>query len=68
MDDVSKVMVGTVIFAVLVIFGLTACSVVSVQIVGGDGTVNKVVDPADRSINLMDRPWEDRNESYYRSH
>jgi len=63
MDDVSKVMVWTVIFAVLVIFGLTACSVVSVQIVGDDGTVNKVVDPADQTIKVMKKCEESSSPS-----
>ncbi len=52
MDKENRAMMVVLIFFSLLIGG---CSLISVQIVGGDGRVNKVIDPADQTIGLVPR-------------
>jgi len=50
MDKENRAMMAVLVFFSLLIGG---CSLISVQIVGGDGRVNKVIDPADQTIGIM---------------
>ena len=54
MDKDAKIMIMTILISFATMLIMNACSVVSVQIVGRDGNVEKVVDPADNTIGLTE--------------
>ena len=59
MDKENWIMFMTVVAVLILLLILKGCSVISVQIVGHDGRVNKTFDPADQSIGIMPPPCDE---------